>query len=316
MRAPEMTRNFEKNFSGKHIIKMNSKTVRELRSIAKDKGLHGFYKLKKADLVALLLEQSAEEMPTLPPRVRGKEGRHALPVKIIPSPEEMDEFQKEEMKKAWLVVKNKLNEWYERLVDYVPKPIKNAVSKAFSRAENSIVGLDDGAKKTLKGDVKAEAEKENQEEKEEDIDLTPHEHERSLKGAYRSFVIPGTPKIDIDSYFDQTKPHIKTLIKNQVKEMESAKIIMTLWVIWKMRITPLIELHHEDAKYAQDLNDSRTDDKYTRVEMLLSSLMTEFFEGSDINGLRERMFAYIKRKLKIQNFLRVVFHWIKQCICI
>ena len=72
MSTLEMTRNFEKNFSGKHIIKMNSKTVRELRSIAKDKGLHGFYKLKKADLVALLLEQSSEEMLTPPPRTSGK----------------------------------------------------------------------------------------------------------------------------------------------------------------------------------------------------------------------------------------------------
>ena len=56
MSALEMNRNFEQNFSGKHIIKMNTKTVRELRSIAKDKGLCGYYKLKKANLVALLLE--------------------------------------------------------------------------------------------------------------------------------------------------------------------------------------------------------------------------------------------------------------------
>ena len=40
---------------------MNTKTLRELRIIAKDKGLHGYYKLTTADLVALLLEQSAEE---------------------------------------------------------------------------------------------------------------------------------------------------------------------------------------------------------------------------------------------------------------
>ena len=45
---------------------MNTKTIRELKSIAMYKGLHGYYKLKKADLVALL-EQSAEEMPTPPP---------------------------------------------------------------------------------------------------------------------------------------------------------------------------------------------------------------------------------------------------------
>ena len=31
---------------------MNTKTVRELRSITKYKGLHGYHKLKKTDLVA------------------------------------------------------------------------------------------------------------------------------------------------------------------------------------------------------------------------------------------------------------------------
>ena len=60
MGVSDMTKNFEKNLSGKHIIKMNTKTVCELRSFAKDKGFHGYYKLQKADLVALVLEQSAE----------------------------------------------------------------------------------------------------------------------------------------------------------------------------------------------------------------------------------------------------------------
>ena len=97
--------------------------------------------------------------------------------------------------------------------------MKNAVSKVFLRVKNGILGLYDGAKNGLKGDVEGEVEKENQEEGDDDVDLTPHEHERALKGAYRTFVISGAPKTDIDSYFDQTKPHIKTLIKNQLKEM-------------------------------------------------------------------------------------------------
>ena len=169
-----------------------------MRSNAKDKGLRGFYKLKKAELLTLLLEQSAEEMPAPAPRSKGKERRPVLPVKIIPSPQEMDEFEKEEMKKSRPMVKNKLTEWYDWLIDYVPKPIKKAVSKAFSRAENSILGLYDGAKKTMKGIVEKEAEAGQQQE--EDVDLTPHEHGRTLKGTYRSFVIPGTPKTNIDSY--------------------------------------------------------------------------------------------------------------------
>ena len=54
---------------------------------------------------------------------------------------------------------------------------------------------------TLKDIVEKEAEEEQQqEEKEEDIDLTPHEHERALKGAYRSFVIPGKPKKFCDTW--------------------------------------------------------------------------------------------------------------------
>ena len=67
-----MNRNFEKKFFKKSMIKMNSKTIRELRSIVKDKGFRVYYNLKRADLVALLLEQSTEEMPTSSLKGRGK----------------------------------------------------------------------------------------------------------------------------------------------------------------------------------------------------------------------------------------------------
>ena len=50
---------------------MGTKTVHDLRSIASNKDLHRYYKLKKDDLVTLSLEQSAEEMPTPPWRARG-----------------------------------------------------------------------------------------------------------------------------------------------------------------------------------------------------------------------------------------------------
>ena len=95
-----------------------------------------------------------------------------------------------------------------------------------------------------------EKEAEERNSKKEGTDLTLHEHEKAKKKAYRSFVIPGTPKTDIDSYLDQTKPHIKTLIKNQLKEMGSGKIIMTLWVIWKKPIKLLIALYPEDLEDA------------------------------------------------------------------
>ena len=104
--------------------------------------------------------------------------------------------------------------------------------------------------------------------------------------------MPVASKTNIDSYFDQAKPHIKTLIKNQLKKMGSAKIIMTLWVIWKKPIKLLIKLDPEDAKNAQGLDDGTVGDiYYKKIEMPFSSLMTEFFDASDINDLIERMLA-------------------------
>ena len=172
--------------------------------------------------------------------------------------------------------------------------LKTPSAKPFQGQKRSILRLHDGAKKTLKGDVEGETEKENQEE---DVDLTPHEHERALKGAYKSFVMSGVPKIDVDRYFDQTKPHIKTLIKNQLKEMGSAKIIMTLWVRWKKAIMPLIELDPEDAKNTQNV-DRSTGYNHIRVEMPFNSLMAEFFEGSNINDLMQGMLAHIKTQVE------------------
>ena len=89
---------------------MDTKTIHELRSIVKDKGVRGYYKFKKADLTALL---SAEETPTSPPRCERKKIRPVFPARIIPS----------------------------------LQVIKNTASKAFSRVKNCVLWLHDSFKK-------------------------------------------------------------------------------------------------------------------------------------------------------------------------
>ena len=115
------------------------------------------------------------------------------------------------------MVKNKFNEWYDWLVDYVPKPIKSYAGKAILRAKNSILGLYCDAKKTLKGQTGDNA------------DLTAHKNER----------IPN--------------------------------------------------------------------DNYIRFERLFNSLMTEFFEGSDITELIQRMLAHIKTQVENPRMLESGF---------
>ena len=53
----------------------------------------------------------------------------------------------------------------------------------------------------------------------------------------------------------------------------------------------------EDAEVIRDIG-GNTSDNYTMVEMPFNSLMTEFFEGSDINDLIQRMFAHIKTQVE------------------
>ena len=92
-------------------------------------------------------------------------------------------------------------------------------------------------------------------------------------------------------------------MKNQLKEMGPAKIIMTLWVVWKNPVKLLTKLDPEDAENAQDLDDGATGDiYYERIEMPFNSLMTKFFHASDINDLMERMLAYIKAQTENRKF--------------
>ena len=114
-------------------------------------------------------------------------------------------------------------------------------------------------------------------------------------------MIPGTPKTDNDSYFDQAKPHNKTLIKNQLNEMGSANRIIILRVRWKKPIESFIELDTEDAKNAQELDDG-TGDNYIKVEMTFNSLMPEFFEGCDINNLIQPILPHIKTQTENPKF--------------
>ena len=91
-------------------------------------------------------------------------------------------------------------------------------------------------------------------------------------------MIPGKPKKDVVSYFDQANPNIKTLSENHLTEIWSLKIIMTLWVLWKKPIKRLIKFGPDDT----------TDDiYYEKIDVPFNSVMIQFFDASDINDLIE-----------------------------
>ena len=112
----------------------------ELKSLARERRLRNYSRMRKAQLVALLQNnpppapRTRPPWPTRPPpsppptqtwepiddRRRRK-----------PSPQEMDIFEQQEMSKSRPQVKGKLNKWYDWLINHVPKPSEDGASKAF-----------------------------------------------------------------------------------------------------------------------------------------------------------------------------------------
>ena len=72
---------------------------------------------------------------------------------------------------------------------------------------------------------------------------------------------------------------------------------MTLWVKWEKSVKLAITLDPEDVEGDRDIGGTNGDN-YIRVEMTFNSLMPEFFEDSDIDGLIQRMFTHIKMQVE------------------
>ena len=54
----------------------------------------------------------------------------------------------------------------------------------------------------------------------------------------------------------------------------------------------------DNTDLTDHINETVPNDNYTRVEMSFNSLMTEFFEDSDINDLIQSMLAHIKTQVE------------------
>ena len=190
--------------------------VSERKALKRERGLRGYSRLRKAELIALL----RDSQPRRPPQsVRGR-------AEPGPSPQEMDIFEQQEMSKSRPQVKSKLNDWYDWLVNHVPKTIGDGASTAFKTFKDKIMGLYNrvtgstapGASNQtqLKGSRSAEPEPSN-----------PIELEQAFNGAYRSCRVNGRPKIDVDTFFNRIRKGLIKMIKRELKTRTSARIQTT-----------------------------------------------------------------------------------------
>ena len=203
--------------------------VPELKSLARDRGLRNYSRMRKAELVALLQnnpppgQSRASAAPTSctrpppppPPTQTWKPIDDRRQSK--PSPQEMDIFEQQEMSKIRPQVKTRLNKWYDWLINHVPKPIKDGASKAFKTFNDKVMGLYNRVTGSTGNETRIKEPK----------PFKPIELEQAFGGAYRSYRINGRPKKDVDTFFNRIGKRLIELIERQLKIRTSARIQTT-----------------------------------------------------------------------------------------
>ena len=182
----------------------------ELKSLARDRGLRNYYRMRKAELVALLQNnpppgQSRASAAPTPPTQTWEPIDDRRPRK--PSPQEMDIFKQQEISKSRPQVKTKLNKWYDWLINHVPKPIKDGASKAFKTFKDKVMGLYNRVTCSTGHGTRIK----------EPSPFKPIELEQAFGEAYRSYRVNGRPKIDVDTFFNRIRKELIRLIKRELK---------------------------------------------------------------------------------------------------
>ena len=241
----------------------------ELKSLARDRGLRNYSRMRKAELVALLQnspppgQSRASTSPT--PRTQTWEPiDDRRPRK--PSPQEMDIFEQQEISKSRPQVKTKLNKWYGWLINHVPKPIKDGASKAFKTFKDKVIGLYNRVTGSAGNETRIKGPK----------PFKPIELEQAFGGAYRSYRVNGRPKKDVDTFFNRIRKGLIELIKREQKTRTSARIQTTAW----------IRFLREDEEGQE------------RVELAFNSLMTSVYRGSEMDQIVDGMIANMKFQIE------------------
>ena len=249
--------------------------IQELKSLARDRGLRNYSRMRKAELVALLQNNPPPAPRTRPPRPT-RPSPPPPPTQTWepiddrkpkkPSSQEMDIFEQQEMSKSRPQVKTKLNKWYNWLINHVPKPVKDGASKAFKTFKDKVMGLYNRVTGSTGNETRIKEPK----------PFNPIELEQAFGGAYRSYRINGRPKIDVDTFFNRIGKRLTELIERELKTRTSARIQTTAWI-----------------RFVRDDEEGQE-----RIEFAFNSLMTSVYRGSETDQIVNRMIANIKFQIE------------------
>ena len=190
---------------------MENKSVKELKALAKEQSVKGYYKMRKAELIKalndgdLLTSSNVNNQPISEVNIP------------IPGPSRISQLKNLASNVA-APVKSVINRFTGWLLAYIPEPIKNAVNERVENLKervNSIFGRQEEVGQPNEDNPSPEEDQ-----------LTPKEYKTAIKGYFKTFRVDGINGMDEKTFIESVKPRVIDLIES--KGSIKVKFILTV----------------------------------------------------------------------------------------
>ena len=183
---------------------MENLKVKDLKALAKERGIKGYYKLRKAELIQALTPVGD---PSQPQNIMDQPIPEIdIPILEPSKPENTSKVSqlKNLASKAAKPVKREINKFADWIISKVPEPIKKTVNERVNSLKERV----------------------NRIFKRYDNLLTPREHKTAIKGYFKTFRVNGVDGMDEKTFMRSVKPRVINLIKS--KGSIKVKLILTV----------------------------------------------------------------------------------------
>ena len=240
---------------------MENLNIKQLKALAKERSIKGYYKMRKAHLIKALSPEDLIDLGEDAGNIRQPTSNKSpsnvidqpipeinIPILRPTNPSKVSQL-KNLASKAAKPIKREINKFADWIISQVPEPIKKTVNKRV-----------DSLKETVNRIFKRYD------------NLTPREHKSAIKGYFKTFRVDGVNGVDPKTFMERVKSRVIDLIKS--KGSIKVKLILSIKFIKENPATGQIDINHSHFHTDPEIITEATD-----LSDLYIKMMNKIFES-------------------------------------